>query len=132
MVAKCTFTVHFLKSRRLETDQREKRFLEEHNKFSRGIIKRLKLSLDTFAFVAGDSRPGDGFFPLTACFFSVGRGWERQDFSAGGGWRVTGGGLRVAGDGWRLRGSGWRVAGGGLKIYMKIKYYNKILLLIMI
>ena len=75
--------------------------------------------------MAGDSRPGDGFFPLTACFFSVGRGWERQDFSAGGGWRVTGGGLRVAG-------SGWRVAGGGLKIYMKIKYYNKILLLIMI
>ena len=32
----------------------------------------------------------------------------------------------------RVAGDGWRVAGGGLKIYMKIKYYNKILLLIMI
>ena len=39
---------------------------------------------------------------------------------------------RVAGDGWRVTGSGWRVAGGGLKIYMTIKYFNKILLLIMI
>ena len=31
-----------------------------------------------------------------------------------------------------MMGDGWQVAGGGLKIYMKIKYYNKILLLIMI
>ena len=30
---------------------------------------------------------------------------ERQDFSAGGGWRMAGG--------------GWWVVGGGLKIYMK-------------
>ena len=29
-----------------------------------------------------------------------------------------------------MTGGGWRVAGGGLKIYMKINYYNKILLLI--
>ena len=43
----------------------------------------------------------------------------RQDFSAGGGWRVAGGGWRVAGDGWRVVGGGWRVTGGGLKIYMK-------------
>ena len=64
---------------------------------------------------------------------------KRQDFSAGGGWRVagdgwrvTGSGWRVTGDGWRVAGGGWRVAGGGLKIYMKIKYYNKMLLLTMI
>ena len=39
--------------------------------------------------------------------------WElnRQDFSAGGGWRVTGGGWGVAGDGWRVTGDGWRVVG---------------------
>ena len=35
----------------------------------------------------------------------------RQDFSAGGGWRVTGGGWRVTGGGWRVTGDGWRVAG---------------------
>ena len=39
---------------------------------------------------------------------------------------------RVAGGGWRVAGDGWRVAVGGFKIYMKIKYYNEILLLIMI
>ena len=31
---------------------------------------------------------------------------RRQDFSEGGGWRVTG-------DGWRVAGGGWRVAGDG-------------------
>ena len=41
-------------------------------------------------------------------------------------------GWRVAGGGWRVAGNGWRVTGGGFQIYMKIKYYNKILLLIMI
>ena len=50
MVAKCTFTVHFLKRRRLETDQREKRFLEEHNKFSRGIIKKTEIKPGHFIF----------------------------------------------------------------------------------
>ena len=32
----------------------------------------------------------------------------RQDFSAGGGWRVRG-------SGWWVTGDGWRVTGGGLK-----------------
>ena len=43
---------------------------------------------------------------------------ERQDFSAGDGWRVTGGGWRVAGRrvaGERVAGSGWRVVGQALK-----------------
>ena len=31
---------------------------------------------------------------------------QRQDFSAGGGWRVAGGR-------WRMTGGGWQVAGGG-------------------
>ena len=35
----------------------------------------------------------------------------RQDFSAGGGWRVAGGGWRVRGSGWWVTGDGWRVAG---------------------
>ena len=37
--------------------------------------------------------------------------YQRQDFSAGGGWRVAGGGWRVRGSGWRVAGGGWRVAG---------------------
>ena len=45
---------------------------------------------------------------------------------------MTGDGQRVTGDGQRVVDDGWRVAVGGFKIYMKIKYYNKILLLIMI
>ena len=61
----------------------------------------------------------------------------RQDFSAGGGWRVAGDGWRVTGSGWqvtgsewqvtgsrwrvmggrwRVRGSGWRVTGGGWRV----------------
>ena len=35
--------------------------------------------------------------------------YARQDFSAGGEWRVAGDRWRVAGGGWRVTGDGWRV-----------------------
>ena len=55
---------------------------------------------------------------------------QRQDFSAGGGWRMTGGGWQVAGGGWRVTGDGWRVTGDGWlvtggKEILQLKNENK-------
>lgn len=48
---------------------------------------------------------------------------QRQDFSAGDGWRVAGSGWWVTGDGWRVTGDGWLVTGG--KEILQLKNENK-------
>ena len=61
---------------------------------------------------------------------------SQQDFSAGGGWRVTGGEERVTGGGWRVTGDGWIVknkkSGNQKKKkeneHYKTRYFSNILL----
>ena len=86
-------------------------FKEKRSPFFPWSVKCLfifrELWKERFIFRETWSRP-PLYHPLHGTSF-----YERQDFSAGDGWRVAGGGWRVTGGGWRVTGGEWRVAGDG-------------------